>query len=373
VKLLITNYLGRFPSSLRAVERIVGSGKWRELMLTTPDWRDLYGKAAYELNLDELSLMAEVARRIGVPFVGRVSDIEIEKPTDRDIALGSLPIRRGDQVIGIITIEPTKARFVCPGLRFEQIFLSSWSLIKEKLSNNVIEKAVARDQRAMMVLNAVIGQAEEQDCFRVGIDWLGEDLQYSLPLRSGEQASGQIMSGVASEFVEFLEIKCREGGVVMSETPVTMSRSGTGFQIDIGKGISKEREIWVIEDDASCKRVLDIYLRGKGISVRGFKSAEIALRELRQSLLAPRVILTDEHLPRMKGSDFVRTIRSEPIFSGIDLIVYTSDYTVQTRINSIKAGAFVCLDKTEDPEILLAYLEQTLNKVQPGDAFLRSV
>jgi CheY-like chemotaxis protein len=351
---------------------MVGKKRWRELAALTPDWRDLYGKAAQELNSDELSLMAEVARRMGIPFVGRVSELSLEKPTERDVALGVLPIRQGDQVIGIVTIQPSNVRYIDAKIGFERVFLSSWGVLQESLSHYMSEREGVREKRAMTVLNSVIGQAEEHDSFRVAIAKADDSLEYRMVLQNGELASGQIMPGVIEEFIDFLEKRCREGGVVMSDTPVTICRSPDGFQIDIGKGISREREIWVVEDDPSSKRVLELCLRGRGIQVRGFKSAEIALRELRQSLIAPGVILTDEHLPRMKGSEFVRAVRSEAMFSGISLMVYTSDFSMETRLNALGAGAVACIDKADDPGILLAHIEQALGALGTADNFLRS-
>lgn len=158
----------------------------------------------------------------------------------------------------------------------------------------------------------------------------------------------------------------------MSETPVTITRREGGFQIDIGKGISKEREIWVIEDDQTSKKVFEMYLKEKGIQVRGFRSAEIAMRELRQSLITPGVILTDEHLPRMRGSEFVRAVRGETMFLGISLIVYTSDYSLQTRVNALSAGAIACIDKADHPEILIAHVEQALGGIGADWTYRRS-
>jgi CheY-like chemotaxis protein len=316
--------------------------------------------------------MAEVARRIGIPFVGCVSELSIEQPTEREMALGVLPIRQGEQMVGIVTIQPANVKYIDASIGFERVFMSTWGVLQASLSQYTKEREGVREKRAMTVLNSVIGQAEEQDSFRVVIAKNGDTLEYRMVLRSGELASGLIMPGVIEEFIEFLEKRCREGGVVMSDTPVTICRKGDGFQIEIGKGISKEREIWIVEDDPSAKRVLDLYLRGQGIQVRGFKSAEIALRELRQSLIAPGVILTDEHLPRMSGSEFIRAVRNEAVFSGISLMVYTSDYSLETRLKALGAGAFACIDKADDPEILLAHVEQALGAVRPGDVFLRS-
>jgi len=364
--------VSRFPSSLDLVGKMVGKSKWRDLVVLTPDWRDLYASAASELKSDELSLMAEVARRSGVPFAGRVGDLSIEQPTEREIALGALPIRQGGEVIGVVTIQPANVKYINHEIRLEQVFLSSWGVLKDAILHYRSERDLVKEQRAIMVLNSVIGQAEEHDSFKVIIARTGESLEYRIVLRSGEVATGLIMPGVTEEFMEFLERRCRLGGVVMSETPVTICRHEDGFQIDIGKGISKEREIWVIEDDPSSRKVCEIYLKGRGIKVRGFRSAEVALRELRQSLIAPGVILTDEHLPKMKGSEFVRAVKSEGMFASISLIVYTSDYSLQTRLDALGAGAIACINKADEPEIIVAHVEQALGGVRAVDNFLRS-
>lgn len=368
----VTLKMSRFPSSLDLVAKMLDRPKWRELLATTPDWRDLFSRAAGELKCDEVSLMAEVARRLKVPFVGRVRDLSIDQPSERELALGALPIRQGREVIGIVTIQPANIQYVDPDIRPEQVFLSSWGVLREGIAQYTTEKELLREKRAMMVLNSVIGQAEEYDSFKVVIGNSADSLEYSMVLPGGERASGMIMQEVKDEFIEFLEKQCRRGGVVMSETPVTICRADDGFHVDIGKGISKDREIWVIEDDSASRKVYEMYLKGRRIQVRGFRSAEVALRELRQSLVAPRVILTDEHLPKMKGSEFVRAVRDENMFSSISLIVYTSDFSLETRINALNAGAVACIDKGDDPEILFAHVEQALRGVFKGKNLSRS-
>jgi CheY-like chemotaxis protein len=353
-----------FPSTLKLTGRMVGRSKWNKLVAVTPDWRDLFNLAALELGSDELSLMAELARITKLPFIGSIKDLDIAKPGENELALGSVAIRQADRMIGLAAIEPARLGYFESKITRDQIFLTSWGLLKEKVALQTREDHDLREQQSILILNSLIGQAEEQESFKIEVSWQGERLEYHIQLKDGRIATGEILPEVARGFVNFLESQTLQDSFLVANTPIVVCRILNGFQLDIGKAVSSEREVWVVEDDSSFKRAIETYLVGRNIRVRAFKSAEIAIRELKQTSLMPRVIVTDEHLYRMRGSEFVAAMRKETVFHAIDFIGFTSDFTVETRLGFLNAGAIACIDKGDDLKILIAHLERSLNKLE---------
>jgi DNA-binding NtrC family response regulator len=65
--------------------------------------------------------------------------------------------------------------------------------------------------------------------------------------------------------------------------------------------------VWLVEDDASIRWVLERALRASGMVPRAFDAAEPALTALRND--APDVLLTDIRMPGSSGIDLPRAAR----------------------------------------------------------------
>jgi two-component system, chemotaxis family, chemotaxis protein CheY len=72
------------------------------------------------------------------------------------------------------------------------------------------------------------------------------------------------------------------------------------------------------------------------------------------------VVLSDINMPKMSGSELIRTMREEPALRDIPVIVVSTDSTLQ-RIESMRAyGARGYLSKPFPPEALRAEIERVL-------------
>jgi two-component system, chemotaxis family, chemotaxis protein CheY len=85
---------------------------------------------------------------------------------------------------------------------------------------------------------------------------------------------------------------------------------------------------------------------------------EEALRVMRGQRVD--VVLSDINMPKMSGSELIRTMREEPALRDIPVIVVSTDSTLQ-RIESMRAyGARGYLSKPFPPEALRAEIERVL-------------
>jgi FixJ family two-component response regulator len=95
--------------------------------------------------------------------------------------------------------------------------------------------------------------------------------------------------------------------------------------------------IAVIEDDFAVRNALMFSLQADGLSVRGYESAEDALRDTLLSEIDCFVI--DHRLPRMNGLDLLATLRARGI--DVPVVLIASAAGPILRASAGAAGAMV--------------------------------
>jgi DNA-binding NtrC family response regulator len=99
--------------------------------------------------------------------------------------------------------------------------------------------------------------------------------------------------------------------------------------------------VWLVEDDASIRWVLERALRASGMVPRAFDAAEPALAALRND--APDVLLTDIRMPGSSGIDLLHEVRaSHPT---LPVIVMTAHSDLPSAVSAYEGGAFEYLPK----------------------------
>ena len=68
--------------------------------------------------------------------------------------------------------------------------------------------------------------------------------------------------------------------------------------------------VWLVDDDASIRWVLERAFRNGGMSPRAFEAAEPALDALRRE--SPELIITDIRMPGQSGLELLKKIREVP-------------------------------------------------------------
>jgi CheY-like chemotaxis protein len=120
------------------------------------------------------------------------------------------------------------------------------------------------------------------------------------------------------------------------------------------------QEILLVEDNPSIATVLKKMLAKTGATCRWFPDGASALEALMAGHVKPDVLLCDIHMPEMDGVTFVRRARLLPELRDTPILMLTSDEALETEVRSLKSGADAFVGKSEDPKVLLGYVERML-------------
>ena len=106
----------------------------------------------------------------------------------------------------------------------------------------------------------------------------------------------------------------------------------------------KPLQVWLVDDDASIRWVLEKALKGSGMSAKCFDQADNVLTALRAD--APDVLMTDIRMPGRSGLDLLKEIQvSRP---GLPVIVMTAHSDLDAAVAAYQGGAFEYLPKPFD-------------------------
>ena len=103
-------------------------------------------------------------------------------------------------------------------------------------------------------------------------------------------------------------------------------------------------EVWVVDDDASIRWVLERALKQAGLSPTPFESAEAALAALRRG--EPDVLMTDIRMPGRSGLDLLEEVRARR--PKLPVIVMTAHSDLDSAVAAYQGGAFEYLPKPFD-------------------------
>src|SRR6187402_74023 len=102
--------------------------------------------------------------------------------------------------------------------------------------------------------------------------------------------------------------------------------------------------VWLVDDDASIRWVLERALKNAGMSPRLFDSAESALASLGSEV--PDVLMTDIRMSGKSGLELLRNVHEH--HPGLPVIVMTAHSDLGSAVSAYESGAFEYLPKPFD-------------------------
>ncbi|HMP83611.1 MAG TPA: response regulator, partial [Verrucomicrobiota bacterium] len=103
------------------------------------------------------------------------------------------------------------------------------------------------------------------------------------------------------------------------------------------------KKILIIEDDQIVATIYRNKLSNEGFEVATAPDAETGLEKLNE--FHPDLFIVDLILPRMSGTELLKSIRSREKFSSTPIIVFSNTYLTNMVQEAWKAGASKCLSK----------------------------
>jgi two-component system nitrogen regulation response regulator GlnG len=107
---------------------------------------------------------------------------------------------------------------------------------------------------------------------------------------------------------------------------------------------AKPLQVWLVDDDASIRWVLEKALKGGGMAPKSFDQADSVLTALRGD--APDVLMTDIRMPGRSGLDLLKEIQTTR--PGLPVIVMTAHSDLDAAVAAYQGGAFEYLPKPFD-------------------------
>lgn len=119
--------------------------------------------------------------------------------------------------------------------------------------------------------------------------------------------------------------------------------------------------VWMVDDDASIRWVLERALRAGGMLPRSFESAERVLEALQRE--TPDVLMTDIRMPGLSGLDLVARLRAD--HPSLPIIVMTAYSDLGNAVSAYEHGAFEYLSKPFDIDQVVTLVKRAASNSRP--------
>jgi DNA-binding NtrC family response regulator len=151
-----------------------------------------------------------------------------------------------------------------------------------------------------------------------------------------------------------------------------MHQSPRGYPIHIlfARGIklvTKKSEVWVVDDDASIRWVLERALIDAGLSVRQFGNADEAMGVVGYEL--PNVVMMDIKMPGRKGLEFLEALGDR--FPEVPVILMTAYTNLESVVSAYGSGTFEYLPKPFDLDEATTLVKRALTRRTDWQTVLR--
>jgi two-component system alkaline phosphatase synthesis response regulator PhoP len=116
------------------------------------------------------------------------------------------------------------------------------------------------------------------------------------------------------------------------------------------------RSVLIVDDEPNIVLSLQFLMKKAGFDVRTARDGEEALAEIARD--APDLVLLDVMMPKRDGFDVCQTVRANPAWQGIRIVLLTAKGRDVEREKGLALGADDYVTKPFSPRDVLARLEK---------------
>jgi two-component system nitrogen regulation response regulator GlnG len=129
------------------------------------------------------------------------------------------------------------------------------------------------------------------------------------------------------------------------------------------------KPIWIVDDDASIRWVLEKALARENLETRSFANAREALAALDSE--TPQVLVSDIRMPGESGLDLLAAVKAR--HPGLPVIIITAFSDLDSAVASFQGGAFDYLAKPFDIDKAVALIRRALEESLREEASVEAV
>jgi two-component system chemotaxis response regulator CheY len=108
----------------------------------------------------------------------------------------------------------------------------------------------------------------------------------------------------------------------------------------------------VIDDSRTIRKILSDTLGELGYQVAQASNGKEALSAVQRERDSFALILVDWNMPEMNGLEFVKSLRSNPRYSAVPLMMVTTETEISQMVTALEAGANEYVMKPFTKEII---------------------
>ena len=120
-------------------------------------------------------------------------------------------------------------------------------------------------------------------------------------------------------------------------------------------------KILVVDDDKTTRKLLSLYLKGKGYEVVTAENGLDAMEKVGTENI--NFILTDMNMPYMDGIEITKNLKSDPALNSIPVVMVTTEADEDEKRRAFEAGVDDYLVKPTNADQINESIKKILKKM----------
>ncbi|MBZ0156355.1 MAG: response regulator [Alphaproteobacteria bacterium] len=120
----------------------------------------------------------------------------------------------------------------------------------------------------------------------------------------------------------------------------------------------------IVDDDKTTRKILSLYLKGKGYEVVTAENGLDAMEKLGTESI--NMVVTDMNMPYMDGIELTKTLRADPAWQSMPIIMITTEADEDERKKACEAGVNDYLVKPASADQISESIKKILKKIFAG-------
>jgi len=123
-------------------------------------------------------------------------------------------------------------------------------------------------------------------------------------------------------------------------------------------------KLLIVDDDKTTRKLLSLYLKGKGYEVVSAENGLDAIEKLGTESI--NLVVTDMNMPYMDGIELTKTLRSDSVLKEIPIIMVTTEADEDEREKAFVAGVDDYLVKPTNADAISDSIKRIVKKIFSG-------